>query len=217
MENTEQKKNEINEIDELFIKAINQVIKDSKSVGIKPDSYHAINKLIYPQSLGLISRVIKGLNHITHIALINFAKEYNVDMNYFYHENVEFKYDLNKFLPAHRQKKESVFRNKKFKLEDLKFDKDKIEDFISFEYQEVAKAFKLDTMIYTFSKLLSNDASQFFYNILGGIKVDYETRIFQLNEKINLLEESLNNVKNELIISKENENLTLKKLIKKMN
>jgi len=216
MENKDLKKNKINLIDELFIKAINQVIKDSKSSGIKPDSYHAINKLIYPQSMGLISRVSKGQNHITHIALINFAKEYNVDMNYFYHENVEFKYDLNNFLPAHKQEKKIELGKRNFKEEDIKFDTDKIEDFISFEHEELAKTFKLDTLIWTFSNLLPKDASQFFYNILKIIKVDYEARIFELNETINFLEKSLENVKNELIIAKDSENKILKKLIEKI-
>lgn len=214
MKSTDLKKNEINKIDELFIKAIDQVIKDSKEAGIKPNSYRGINLLIYPKSGGLISRVRKGQNHVTHIALINFAKEYNVDMNYFYHDGVEFKYDLNKFLPAHKQVKKIEMCKNNFKEKDIKFDTDKIEDSISFEHEELAKNFKLDTLIRTFANLLPKDAYQFFYNILKIIKVDYETRIFELNKKIVLLEKRLMNSKNELIISKENENKTLKKLIK---
>ncbi|EDP94691.1 hypothetical protein U8527_07015 [Kordia algicida OT-1] len=216
MEKNYPKKNQIIKIDELFIKAIDQIVKDSKSAGIKPDSYNGINKLIYPQSMGLISRVSKGKNHITHKALINFAKEYNVDMNYFYHENTEFTYDLNNFLPAHKQKKKIALGKEKFKEEDIKFDTDKIEDFISFEHEQLAKTFKLDTLIWTFSKLLPKDASQFFYNILKIIKVDYQTRILELNEKIDFLEKSIKKLNNELIISKDNENKTLKKLIEKM-
>jgi len=216
MKNKDVKKNEINKIDELFIKAIDQVVKDSKEAGIKPDSYRGINLLIYPKSGGLISRVKNKKNHVTHIALINFAKQYNVDMNYFYHENVEFKYDLNNFLPEHKQKKKIELNQKKFTEDDIRFDTDKIENFISFEYEELAKLFKLDTLIWTFSNLLPKDASQFFYNILKIIKVDYETRITELNKKINLLEKGLINAKNDLIISKENENKTLKKLIEKI-
>lgn len=210
------KKNEINKIDDLFIKAIDQVVKDSKEAKIKPDSYRGITLLIYPESEGLISRVKNKKNHVTHIALINFAREYNVDMNYFYHENVEFKYDLNNFLPEHKQKKKIELNKKKFNAEDIRFDTDKVEDFISFEYEDLAKLFKLDTLIWTFSNLLTKDASQFFNNILKIIKVDYETRIAELNKKIDLLEKSLINAKNDLIISKENENKTLKKLIERI-
>lgn len=216
MKSTNVKKNEINKIDELFIKAIDQVVKDSKEAGIKPDSYRGINLLIYPESAGLISRVKNKKNHVTHIALINFAKEYNVDMNYFYHENVEFTYDLNNFLPEHKQKKKIELNQKKFNAEDIRFDTDKIEDFISFEHEDLAKLFKLDTLIWTFTNLLPKDASQFFQNILKIIKVDYETRIFELNKKIDLFEKRLINAKNDLLISKENENKTLKKLIEKI-
>lgn len=216
MKSTNVKKNEINKIDELFIKAIDQVVKDSKVAGIKPNSYRGINLLIYPESDGLISRVKKKINHVTHIALINFAKQYNVDMNYFYHDDVKFEYDLNNFLPAHKQVKKIEMGKNNFKEKDIKFDTDKIEDSISFEHEKLAKTFKLDTLIRTFKNLLPKDASQFFHNILKIIKVDYETRIFELNKKIDLLEKRLMNLNNDLIISKDNENETLKKLIKRI-
>ncbi len=109
---------------------------------------------------------------------------------------------MNNFLPEHKQKEKIELKKKKFKEEDIRFDTDKIEDFISFEYEDLVKLFKLDTLIRTFSNLLPKDASQFFYNILKIIKVDYETRIIKLNKKIDLLEKGLINAKNDLIISK---------------
>lgn len=213
MKSTHSKKDEINKIDELFINAVDQIIVDSKNAGIKPDSYRGINILIYPNSKGLISRVSNGKSHITHKALINFAKEYNVDMNYFYHENVDFKYDLNNFLPAHKQVKKSESNPEKIKLEDVNFNEVDFEKEISFENEELAKKFKLDTQIRIFSELLPKDASQFFYNILHIIQFDYENKLLELIDKIGLLDEKLKKTYEKMQIVQENENNLLKKLI----
>ncbi|EDP96493.1 hypothetical protein U8527_10290 [Kordia algicida OT-1] len=213
MKSTHAKKNEINKIDRLFVKAVDQIIMDSKKAGIKPDSYRGINLVIYPASQGLISRVNKGKSHITHTALINFAKHYNVNMNYFYHDDVDFEYDLNNFLPAHKQVKKTEATPEKIKLEDIDFSEVDIEKEISFEHEELAKKFKLDTQIRIFANLLPKDASQFFYNILHIIQFDYETKLIELKDKIGSLDEKLKKTYEKIQIVQENENNLLKKLI----
>lgn len=214
MKSTHSKKNPINKIDKLFIEAVDKIIEDSKKAGIKPDSYRGINLIIYPTSHGLISRVKNGKSHVTHIALINFAKEYNVNMNYFYHENVDFEYDLNNFLPAHKQVKKLESNSKKIKLEDINFSEVDFEKEISFENEELAKKFKLDTQIRIFSELLPKDASQFFFNILHIIQFDYESKLMKLIEKIGSLDEKLKKTYEKIQKVQENENDLLKKLIR---
>ena len=213
MKSNNLKKEQLNRIDSLFIKAVDQIIADSRKIGIRPNSYRAINLLIYPASPGLISKVKNGNGHITHVALINFAKEYNVNMNYFYHEGVDFEYDLNNFLPAHKQVKKSDSSPDKIKLEDVNFSDVDFEKEISFENEELAKKFKLDTQIRIFAELLPKDASHFFYNILHIIQFDYESKLMKLVEKIGLLDEKLKKTYEKIQKVQENENDLLKKLI----
>jgi hypothetical protein len=74
------------EIDEKFVQAVDEVITLNSELGIKPSNDSSIGKLIYPTNRSIVSAVRSRSKHIPHLAIINFAKQFNVDMNYFYAE-----------------------------------------------------------------------------------------------------------------------------------
>ncbi|MHA7058427.1 hypothetical protein ACWGOQ_0014490 [Aquimarina sp. M1] len=71
-------------IDLKFIEAIDTVLEKNDELGIKPSNDSSLGKLIYPSNRSIISSVRSRAKHIPHLALINFAKLFDVDMNYFY-------------------------------------------------------------------------------------------------------------------------------------
>lgn len=77
----------LDNIDHKFIQAIDEVIAINTELGIKPANDSAIGKKVYPNNRSIISAVRGRSKHIPHIALINFAKAFNVDMNYFYSDD----------------------------------------------------------------------------------------------------------------------------------
>lgn len=79
-------------IDDKFIKAVNEIITINTELGIKPANDSAIGKAVYPNNRSIIAAVRGRSKHIPHIALINFAKAFNVDMNYFYTEDKALHY-----------------------------------------------------------------------------------------------------------------------------
>ena len=79
-------------IDDKFIKAVDEVIAINTELGIKPANDSAIGKAVYPNNRSIISAVRGRSKHIPHIALINFAKTFNVDMNYFYADDKTLHY-----------------------------------------------------------------------------------------------------------------------------
>ncbi len=82
-------------IDIKFIQAVDEVITINTELGIKPTNDSAIGKAVYPNNRSIVSAVRGRSKHIPHIALINFAKEFNVDMNYFYSEGNPLSYKPN--------------------------------------------------------------------------------------------------------------------------
>lgn len=74
-------------IDEKFVDALDEVIAVNTKLGIKPNNDSSIGKIIYPSNRSIISSVRSKSKHIPHLALINFANEFSVDMNYFYSDN----------------------------------------------------------------------------------------------------------------------------------
>ncbi|MBC3844968.1 hypothetical protein H8K90_01130 [Winogradskyella echinorum] len=74
------------EIDLKFVNAVDEVIAVNSELGIKPNNDSSIGKEVYPTNRSIVSAVRSRSKHIPHLALINFAKRFNVDMNYFYNE-----------------------------------------------------------------------------------------------------------------------------------
>jgi len=74
------------EIDLKFVKGVDEVIAVNSELGIKPNNDSSIGKEVYPTNRSIISAVRSRSKHIPHLAIINFAKRFNVDMNYFYNE-----------------------------------------------------------------------------------------------------------------------------------
>ena len=74
------------EIDEKFVLAVDEVISVNSELDLKPKNDSAIGNIIYPSNRSIISAVRNRTKHIPHLALINFAKQFKVDMNYFYTE-----------------------------------------------------------------------------------------------------------------------------------
>jgi hypothetical protein len=73
-------------IDLKFVSALDEVIAVNTELGIKPNNDSSIGSIIYPSNRSIISSVRSRAKHIPHLALMNFAKEFKVDMNYFYTE-----------------------------------------------------------------------------------------------------------------------------------
>ncbi len=79
-------------IDDKFLDAVDEIKRINTKLGIKPNKDSAIGRLIYPSNRSIISSVRSQAKHIPHIAIINFAKEFNVDMNYFYDSMTSLQY-----------------------------------------------------------------------------------------------------------------------------
>ena len=82
------------QIDKKFIEAIDIILAYHIENNIKPTNDSAIAKLIYPPNRNIISSVRGGHKHIPHLAIINMAKVFDVDMNYFYKEDIPFEYPV---------------------------------------------------------------------------------------------------------------------------
>jgi len=79
-------------IDTKFVTALDEVIAVNTELGIKPNNDSGIGKLIYPSNRSIISSVRSRSKHIPHLALMNFAREFRVDMNYFYQDKCPLNY-----------------------------------------------------------------------------------------------------------------------------
>lgn len=78
---------EYDHIDFQFIKAVDEIIKVNKELGLKPENDSTLGNVIYPTNRSIISAVRNRQKHIPHMALINLAKKFTIDMNYFYSED----------------------------------------------------------------------------------------------------------------------------------
>ena len=85
----------LNKIDSKFISAVDELIAINTELGIKPANDSAIGKAVYPNNRSIISAVRGKSKHIPHLALINFAKEFDVNMNYFYGDDESLNYKPN--------------------------------------------------------------------------------------------------------------------------
>lgn len=85
----------LDNIDSKFIDAVDELIAINTELGIKPANDSAIGKAVYPNNRSIVSAVRGKSKHIPHMALINFAKEFDVDMNYFYSEDAPLHYKPN--------------------------------------------------------------------------------------------------------------------------
>lgn len=72
------------DIDIKFVQAVDEVITVNTELGIKPNNDSSLGKIVYPTNRSIVSAVRSRSKHIPHLAIINFAKQFNVDMNYFY-------------------------------------------------------------------------------------------------------------------------------------
>lgn len=209
-------KQEIVAIDKKFISALDQVKLAAKELGIKPNSDSGICKLIYPSSRSVISTVRSGKNHIPHVALINFAKLYNVNMNYFYFDDVPFTFDFKNLVPKTNNQK-----NKHLNLKDIT-PKDS-QALFSPVNDSLAKYFKLESMINEHVESLDKQTQASFYNIIHIIQFDNTIKIENLEKIISDSNTQINELKNQLLsqaekvsIAQENENKVLKKYIHKL-
>lgn len=202
-------KSNIEIINELFIQAVDMIQEQAKLIGLKSKkSDNGIGKLIYPSSSGIVNSVRNKKNNIPHSALINFAKQFNVDMNYFYHDNIPFKFDFDNF----KSEIENYIESKQNDEDSIFWASDDLPQantLISFETNSLAKKFKLDTIIKTFADTLTGKFKQSFYHILHIIQFDYVQKIELLQENINKLTE-VDKIKSKLLEAKENEITLLK-------
>ncbi|WP_046758016.1 hypothetical protein [Kordia jejudonensis] len=207
-----EQKTDIELISELFIEAVDRIQEEAEQIGFKSKkSDNGIGKVIYPTSPGIVNSVRNKKNNIPHTALINFAKQFNVDMNYFYHDNISFKFNFDNFnseiknyTKSEMQENHNIFSTVNDLIEP--------NTLISFETNSLAEKFKLDTIIKSFANTLSGKFKQVFYHILHIIQFDYVQKIESLQENITKLTE-INDIKSQLIKAKESENALLKKQV----
>jgi hypothetical protein len=213
MEDKNEQKTDIEIINELFIKGVDKIIEQAKLIGLKSSkSDYGIGKLIYSTSPGIINSVRKNRKTIPHTALINFAKQFNVDMNYFYFENVPFKFDFYNFKSEIKNYVEKEKQDDEYNIFSVEDHLTMPNTLISFETNSLAKKFKLDTIIKSFADTLTGKFKQTFYHIIHIIQFDYVQRIELLQENIKKLTE-VNDMKSQLIEAKESENALLKQQI----
>lgn len=208
-----EQKTDIEIINELFIKAIDKIQEQAKLIGLKSKkSDNGIGKVIYPSSSGIVNSVRNKSNNIPHTALINFAKQFNVDMNYFYHENVTLKFNFDNFKSEIKNYVEKEKQDDEYNIFSVEDHLTMPNTLISFETNSLAKKFKLDTIIKSFADTLTGKFKQTFYHIIHIIQFDYVQKIELLQENIKKLTE-INDMKSQLIEAKESENTLLKQQI----
>lgn len=180
------KDTEYDKIDLKFIGALDKIIERNTSLGVKPSNDSSIGKLIYPTNRSIISSVRSRSKHIPHMALINFAKVFNVDMNYFYHSECEFK-----FIGGHTEKINENIKisgNHVSNVGDnnptVQAGKGSIKGINRAEKGSNNIILAIDTVVNNFSMSdLDRGCLAKFYDILAAVQSDYRSNL-EMVEKI---------------------------------
>ncbi|WP_025741947.1 hypothetical protein [Aquimarina pacifica] len=86
-------------IDRQLIRAIDIIRETHRKHKIKPPTDSSIGRIIYTNNYHVVLQVREGKKHIPHLAVVAFAKHYQIDMNYFYNEDLVFHFDLEDGMP----------------------------------------------------------------------------------------------------------------------
>lgn len=173
-------KEEYNKIDMRFIEAADIIISQNEEMGIKPDNDSSLGKLIYPSNRSIISAVRSRNKHIPHLALINFAKEFNVDMNFFYNPSTDS--ELN-YKPKHFNRvvnKGNSVVNTGNDSTSIHAGEGSIKWINKAEEGSINKFVEADKMIYNFINELDRDKGTQFRDILNKIQSDSQELILKL-------------------------------------
>lgn len=171
-------KNEYTLIDQKFLIAVDEVIKKNKVLGIKPENDSQIGSAIYPSNRSIIAAVRIKQKHIPHLALINFAKAFGVDMNYFYYENYSFKF--NNPSPLSERERNHLYQKDTDILKEVKS--------LRKNYLNSKKVYKEVTYttdkIDDFANRLDHETAVAFYKLLSSIKTEYQNRSSLLEQML---------------------------------
>ena len=169
---TMKNKEEYNNLDLKFIEAVDEVIAINKELGIKPYNDSAVAKMIYPSNRGIISSVRSRSKHIPHLALMNFAKEFDVDMNYFYKSEVKLQYkpsDINNIVlkgnsvETRGDKNVTIHAGNEGKIQGINTAE-------SGSKNTLVEVVEVNTMINNFISKINDDYVDQFFRILGQIQ-----------------------------------------------
>ncbi len=200
-------------IDMKFIDAINIVLKKNSDLGIRPSNDSSLGKMIYPSNRSIISSVRSRSKHIPHLALINFAKRFNVDMNYFYGaETLDYIPKPEK----HINKSDNSITNNGDQNNIAHAGNGKIKEVKNVNNEPNSNNIRVETMINNFMGKLDKDCVAEFYRIINEIRKENTDLNHQLRQHIKKKSEKIEKMalqhKDELkqiqdILATTNENL----------
>lgn len=168
-------------IDMKFIDAINIVLKKNSDLGIRPSNDSSLGKMIYPSNRSIISSVRSRSKHIPHLALINFAKRFNVDMNYFYGaETLDYIPKPEK----HINKSDNSITNNGDQNNIAHAGNGKIKEVKNVNNEPNSNNIRVETMINNFMGKLDKDCVAEFYRIINEIRKENTDLNHQLRQHI---------------------------------
>lgn len=160
-------------IDMKFLSAVDEVITINTELGIKPTNDSSIGKLVYPTNRSIVAAVRGKMKHIPHLALINFAEQFNVNMNYFYSENAPLQYHSKDIMNI------NVSGNSISSTGDnatnIHAGKGKIKEINTAKVSSkntLVDTIEVNTMINNFISQIDREKVQQFFEIVGSIQVE---------------------------------------------
>jgi hypothetical protein len=81
-------------IDRQFIKAIDVIREVYRKNNLKYLSDSGIGGIVYGSNRHIVAQVCNRERHIPHLALVAFAKHFNIEMNYFYDQDLDLEFTL---------------------------------------------------------------------------------------------------------------------------
>ncbi len=140
-------------VDKQFLNAIDYLIRFHKEANQNLEfiTDSGFGKLIYPINRYIIKQVREEGKHLPHVALIKFAKRFDIDFNYFYTDGMEFNY---KFFEKKEQGANTIIQEQA--SDEIVEEMNKRQELI---FSDLTASKK-----YTFASLI-NDVSKEMYNI----------------------------------------------------
>lgn len=205
----------LDNIDNKFIEAVDEVIAINTELGIKPTNDSAIGKTVYPNNRSIVSAVRGRSKHIPHIALINFAKAFNVDMNYFYADDRSLQYKPDTIMNI--TVSGNGINSSGSHTTNIHAGKGEIKGINTAEAgskNTLVEVVEVNTMINNFISQIDKDRVQQFFEIISSIQVEskksaqkfeklFEAKAIEMRDMRTYFEEKLEVINQQLLDTRE--------------
>ncbi|QKX05335.1 hypothetical protein HN014_10545 [Aquimarina sp. TRL1] len=218
-------------IDKQFLKAIEKIRRIYSLNDLKRLSDAGIGKEIYGSNAHVVTQVREGVKHLPHLAMVNFARYFNIPMEYFYDESIELDFTIEQgdihTSRIHKKEIEVLIAEKTQEfLEQNKANQNFQHTTVKKALLELQQDLAVELSSVTFIKIQNNAVQTinlalqaFKQSILAlssvVLKPTGQVSEFISNDKITLYKELLQS--NQVALkAKDSENETLKKYIKSL-